>query len=198
MRPVKPGNAGGGKAPYFWSVFEGDETTKANATPLDPAARTAVEAKAQAWFQRIQNACYTNLRTTWATDAGVPVNSVVAIEHLHPKYSAGAPNADTVTSEWSAFPWLRIAIHGSNIHPDQRWTRWQGISSGNRAYITAGMSAARTKIVIAHEAGHETKNQFKRKNFGGGDHSATAGIMDPTGSRSSFTATEKKVLRGFK
>ena len=23
--PVKPGNAGGGKAPYFWSAFERDE-----------------------------------------------------------------------------------------------------------------------------------------------------------------------------
>jgi hypothetical protein len=25
IRPVKPGNAGGGKAPYFWHAFEGEE-----------------------------------------------------------------------------------------------------------------------------------------------------------------------------
>jgi hypothetical protein len=62
----------------------------------------------------------------------------------------------------------------------------------------AGMSAARTEVAVAHEAGHETKNQFKREPFGPGDHSAAAGLMDPTGSLSSFTAREIKILRGIK
>jgi hypothetical protein len=51
--------------------------------------------------------------------------------------------------------------------------------------------------VIAHEAGHETKNQFKREQFGGGDHSAAAGLMDPTGSLAAFTAREIEVLKGL-
>ena len=25
IRPLKPGNAGGGKGPYFWRAFEGNE-----------------------------------------------------------------------------------------------------------------------------------------------------------------------------
>lgn len=174
-----------------------DETTKSNATPADAAARTAIQDKADAWRDRI-NTAYRSGLNNWASDAGVPVNSLVAIEHEHPKYSAAAPNADSVTNEWSAFPWLRITVEGISIHPDRRWINGQGLSYGQRAYITAGMSAARTKVGIAHEAGHESKNQFKRKTFGGGDHSAAAGLMDPVGSLSSFTATEKEVLRGFK
>jgi hypothetical protein len=53
------------------------------------------------------------------------------------------------------------------------------------------------KVVIAHEAGHETKNQFRRAAFGRGDHSPHAGLMDPFGTRSSFSDAEKKVLRGI-
>jgi len=175
-----------------------DETTRANATPPDAAARAAIQAKANAWYNRIQSACYSNLLSGWATDAGVPASSVVAIEHLHPKFSAGAPNSDATTNEWSAFSWLRIVAPNGPIHPDQRWANWQGISYGQRAYITAGLTAARFKVVIAHEAGHETKNHFKRKDFGSGDHSAAAGLMDPTGSLSAFTVDEMKTLRGFK
>lgn len=82
------------------------------------------------------------------------------------------------------------------IHPDARCIGGQGLSYGQRAYITAGMSAACTKVAIAHEAGHETKNQFKRKTFGGGDHTAGAGLMDPIGSRSSVVAGEIEILKG--
>ncbi|RZB33587.1 MAG: hypothetical protein SRB2_03933 [Desulfobacteraceae bacterium Eth-SRB2] len=173
------------------------ETTAANgaAGPAQITARAAIQTKANAWRDRI-NTAYTSGLNNWATDAAVPVNSIVSIEYEHPKYSASAPNADSVTSEWSTYPWLIINVEGSNIHPDTRWISGQGLSYGQRAYITAGMSAARTKVAIAHEAGHETKNQFKRKTFGAGDHTAGAGLMDPTGSRSSFAAGEIEILKG--
>ena len=161
------------------------------------AARNAIQTKADAWRDRI-NKQYTSGLKNWATDAGVPANSLVAIEHEHPKYSANAPKADSETKEWGEFGWLKIEVEGAKIHPDKRWVGGVGLSYGKRAYITAGDSAAGTKNTIAHEAGHETKNQFKRKPFGAGDHSAVAGLMDPTGSLNNFTATEIKVLRGFK
>lgn len=174
------------------------ETTDANgpAGPAQVAARAAVTAKANAWRDRLI-ADYNSGLNNWATDAGVPANSMVAIEFEHPKYSAGAPNGDSVTSEWTAFPWLRINVEGSNIHPDRRWINGQGLSHNNRAYVIAGMSAARTEVAIAHEAGHETRRQFKRKDFGAGDHTAGAGLMDPFGTQNAFTAAELKILRGF-
>jgi hypothetical protein len=175
------------------------ETTDANgaAGAAQTAARTAIETKANAWRDRLI-AEYNAGLNNWATDAGVPVNSMVAVEFEHPKYSVDAPAADSTTSEWSAFPWLRITVEGRSIHPDRRWVNGQGVSFGSRAYVMAGMSAARTEVAVAHEAGHETKNQFKREPFGPGDHSAAAGLMDPTGSLSSFTAREIKILRGIK
>jgi len=171
------------------------ETAAANgpAGPAQVAARAAIQAKANAWRNRIVTA-YNSGLDNWAPDAGVPVNSLVAIEYEHPKYSNASP--DSQTNEWTAFPWLQITVEGRSIHPDSRWVRGQGLSYGQRAYITAGMSDARTRVVIAHEAGHETKNQFKRDRFGAGDHTAGAGLMDPGGTLNAFTAGEKKILRG--
>lgn len=174
------------------------ETTDANgaAGPAQVAARAAITAKANAWKDRLI-ADYNSGLDNWAPDAGVPANSMVAIEFEHPKYSAGAPNGDSLTSEWTAFPWLRITVEGTTLHPDRRWVNGQGLSHNNRAYVIAGMSAARTEVAIAHEAGHETRRQFKRKDFGAGDHTAGAGLMDPFGTQNAFTAAELKILRGF-
>lgn len=173
------------------------ETTDANgpAGPAQVAARAAIQVKADAWRDRII-ADYNHGLNNWAPDAGVPADAMVAIEFEHPKYTAGAPNADSVTNEWGAFPWLTITVEGRAIHPDRRWINGQGLSFGGRAYVIAGMSAARTEVCVAHEAGHETKNQFKRKPFGAGDHSG-AGLMDPVGSQNSFTAGEVDILRGL-
>ena len=60
------------------------------------------------------------------------------------------------------------------------------------------MTVLRTQVAVAHEAGHETKNQFKRLVFGRGDHSAVAGLMDPVGSLPNFTAREIEILRGLR
>jgi len=168
--------------------------------------RALVEAKANKWRDRII-AQYSGALQNWATDAGVPRGSMVSIEYEHPKYSAAAPKSDWKTNEWGAYPWLRIEVEGSKMHPDQMWVSGEGLSYGGRAYITAGMSRRETEVTIAHEAGHETKNQFKRTNFSLGNHTRPedsdhtrpgSGLMDPTGSRHSFTAGENRVLRGRK
>ena len=174
-----------------------DEKTKANgpAGADRDTGRAAVQAKAEAWRDRIINA-YNDALKNWADDASVPRGSVVAVQFEHPKYSADAPAADSVTSEWTDYPWLKIQVEGRNIPPDNRWVNGQGFDYQGRAYIMSGMSAARTEVAIAHEAGHNSKNHFKRDNFGPGDHSAAAGLMDPTGSVSAFTAAEIKILRG--
>jgi hypothetical protein len=174
------------------------EKTDANgpAGAAQTAARAAIQVKANAWRDRLLAEFQAGF-DNWATDAGIPVNSMVSVEHLHPKFSAHAPAADSETSEWTDFTWLRITVMGLSIHPDKRWKEGEGVSYQSRAYVFAGMSSARTEVAVAHEAGHETKNQFKRDTFGPGDHSSAAGLMDPFGSISSFTAREIKILRGI-
>jgi hypothetical protein len=174
------------------------ETTDANgpAGPVQVSARAAIQTKANAWRDRII-AAYNVSLASWPTDAAIPANVVVAADLEHPKYSAQAPAADSTTSEWTAFPWLRITVEGRAIHPDQRWINGQGVTLGSRAFIMSGMSAARIRVAIAHEAGHASKTQFPRDNFGPGDHSAAAGLMDTVGSQSAFTAAEIKILRGI-
>jgi len=188
------------------TAANGRTRTAAERTARDQA-RARIRTCAERWRDRIINA-YRQGLNNWASDASVPRNTVVSVEFEHPKYSANAPNADSVTSEWSGanYSWLRIRVEGHDIHPDQRWVRGQGLSKAGRAYIFAGMSAARTKVVIAHEIGHETKNQFKRHQFRArsargrpedSDHTPGSGLMQWTANRSSFTAGEKQILRGW-
>lgn len=175
-----------------------DEIAKANgpAGAAQTAVRAAIRAKATAWFDRISADELTCL-TNWPTDASVPINAMVSIEDRHPKFSANSPDADALTAEWTGLPWLQITVATRNIHPDTRWQNVQGFAFTSRAYVMAGTSGARARVVVAHEAGHETKNQFKRAPFGVGDHSAAAGLMDPTGSENDFTASEIKILKGI-
>jgi hypothetical protein len=172
------------------------ETADANgpAGAARTAARAAIQTMVHAWRDRII-ADYKDGLKTWAPDAGIPIRSLIAIQFEHPKYSADAP--DSKTKEWEAFPWLRIRVEGETIHPDDRWIRGVGLATGNRAYVTDGQSAAQTRNTIAHEAGHVSKHQFKRADFGPvSDHSAAPGLMDETGSLDAFTAREKQILRG--
>lgn len=182
------------------------EKTKANGSPgVDrTAARNAIQIKANAWKDRIHNQFLSGM-SNWITDAGAPENTIIAIENIHPKYDAAVPNGVSKTNEWSTFPWLQITIVGETIHPDERWKEGQGLAYLKRMFITTGMGNTRTEVAIAHEAGHETNNQFKRRLFGPSsavdpdkDHTSGSGLMDRSGSRSSFTAGEKKILRGFK
>jgi len=166
------------------------------------AARAAITAKAQAWATRIATQ-YKSGANDWATDAGVPVNTVIGVQFFHPKFDGHAPGGQT--TQWTAYrPWLSVtltnAAHWSTYtgDPDGRWDRAGGFAYGNRAYIYTGTANARTRVVIAHEAGHESKQQFKRKLFGAGDHTSGSGLMDTTGSRNSFTNGERDILRGYR
>ena len=174
------------------------ETTDANgpAGAAQTTARAAVQARANAWHARIEAVHLAGLQS-WATDAGLPVNVIVGVEDRHPKFSANAPESDAVTAEWTAFPWLRITVQGRSLAPDTRWKNVQGFSFEKRAYIMAGLLDARAQVVVAHEAGHETKNQFKRHLFGVEDHSPAAGLMDTTATVSAFSAREIEILRGI-
>jgi len=176
-----------------------DEKTKANGPPGPDQiiARNAIHVKAEAWKNRILNNMMDGLRK-WPTDASIPLNSIIALQYFHPKYDSQSPSSDSNTSEWSEYPWLTISYQGNSIHPDQRWNKAQAFAYNTRVFILDGMSAARYEVAIAHEIGHVTKDQFKRDQFGAGDHSATSGLMDTTGSRASFTNDEKKILRGVK
>jgi hypothetical protein len=203
-------DAGNSEVPSATDITDSNRTPDASFTAAQrDAARSRVRTCAERWRDRIINA-YTDSLNNWPTDAGVPTNTVVAAEYEHPKYSADAPDSDSVTGEWSGanLTWLTIRVEGSNIHPDARWVYGQGFSRAERAYIFACPSDDRLKKVIAHEIGHETKspNQFRRANFrpasvgGRGedtDHSPNPGLMDPSASRDNFTDAEKSVLKGM-
>ncbi len=195
-----------------------DEIAKATYAGADPAqtaliagARTAINNKAQAWTNRIDNAFHAAM-PRWVSDAGIPHNSLVSIKYYHPKYSPGG--GDSVTSEWnlggaSTPAWLRVNAfpngHGghfyTNLDPDGQWVEWAGLSHGS-GIVTApkGNPDVEMKQVVRHEAGHATSSHFRRQEFGPSlDHSASnAGIMyyDTSGG-TTFSDPEKKILRGI-
>ena len=163
------------------------------------AARNAIQNKAQAWMDRMFNNMLDSLKN-WPVDAGIPANSIMALQYCHPKYDSQSPSSDSNTNEWSAFPWLQVNYRGKRmVHPDQRWNRAQSFEFISRVFILDGMNPRRAEIVIAHEIGHTTRNQFKRDLFGTAnyDHSPTLGLMDPWGRNPSFTVREKRILRGI-
>lgn len=178
---------------------------------LIPAARGAIKAKAQKWASRIDNAFHAALGK-WVTDAGIPNNTLVAIKHYHPKYSPDG--GDSVTNEWdldgNGVPnWLTVDVfpktggghYYTNLNPDGEWVYWTGLSHGNGVVtIPTGRPDAAVKQTISHEAGHATRSFFRREEFGPSmDHSASqAGIMYfSTDGGTTFTAREKKILRGI-
>jgi hypothetical protein len=179
------------------------EEADANGPPghQQTAARAAIQAKADAWRDRII-AAHDAGDKDWATDANIPIDTIIGVDSDHPKFAANAPDSDSTTREWTAFPWLKITVPDvpNPVKPDERWEYVQGFVYKKRAYIfkLPPNKTARTRVVIAHEVGHATKNQFKREVFGPGDHTAAAGLMDTTGSKSNFTGGEKKILRGHK
>jgi len=195
-----------------------DEIAKATYAGADAArlaqratARTAINAKAQAWATRIDTRFHADM-PQWVTDAGLPSHSLVSIKYYHPKYSHRG--GDFQTNQWrlggAGVPaWLRVGAfprsggghYYTNLDPDGLWVNWGGLSHGNgRVSVPKGNSSATTKQVVRHEAGHATKFSFKRDVFGPSlDHSASiAGIMYfTTAGGTTFTRREKKILRGI-
>ncbi len=163
------------------------------------AAKTAIEAKAQAWFTAIVRG-YSSSVSDWFSDANVPAgdNSLLAVQYYHPKLSG---QADGVTNFWPAGISINLANPGSGLntpgHPDQNtWRNVQGFNRGKIVVIFKNYgNANRLQIICRHEIGHATKSSFKRDVFGVGDHS-NAGLMTPWGSSNNFSGRDKKVLRG--
>lgn len=192
-----------------------DEMNDANYNGADPAlvakctvARNAIIAKAQAWVNRIDTA-YLRAIDKWVRDAGIPGNSVIGIKKYHPKYSS---TTDTITSEWNLYgtgtpAWLRVTTYSGsypNMDPDQIWVsgggQFGGLSIGNGNFSVPDYVVSNIIKIICHEAGHATKQMFKRDDFGPSlDHSVSnAGIMYyTTAGGNNFTDREKNILRGI-
>jgi hypothetical protein len=163
-------------------------------------AKTAIETKAQGWFNAICND-YSACSSAWFNAVGgLGGNALLAVQYYHPKLSGIA--ADGVTNFWPA----GISINGANpgsglnsaIDPDQLWRNVQGFNRGTISVVFKNYgTAARLQIVCRHEIGHATKAAFGRDDFGVGDHSA-AGLMTPYGGSNEFSATDINLLRGWK
>lgn len=176
----------------------------AGADPVQVAAKatakTAIEAKAQAWFSAVvadYRQCYTN----WFTAAAVPgaTNALLAVEYYHPKLSE---QADGATNFWPAGISINLANPGSGLDmpgdPDRAtWRGVQGFNSGQISVIFKNYpSAEELKITCRHEIGHATKSAFERADFGAGDHSAR-GLMTFDGEAADFSAPDLRILRGM-
>ncbi len=164
------------------------------------AAKTAIEAKAQLWFNRIVDN-YVACVSAWFTAAAVPSgdNALLAVEYYHPKLSNAG---DGATNFWPAGISINLANPGSGVlnngHPDQAtWREVQGFNRGLISVIFKNYgTAARLQIICRHEIGHGTKSAFQRKSFGTGDHSAS-GLMTYYGASNTFSADDVLALRGY-
>ena len=175
-------------------------------------AQRSIVAKAQAWVNRIDTANNTS-QDNWVRDAGIPNNSIVAIDYYHPKYSISG--GDSRTNEWNLYgagtpAWLRVSTFGGNyqnIDPDAGWPpaglEFKGLEIGNgRVLIPSYLNLAEILQTVKHETGHATKTFFPRRDFNGTDgldHSdSNLGIMyRDINSGTSFTQEELKILRGI-
>jgi hypothetical protein len=164
-------------------------------------AKSAIEAKAQGWFNAICND-YSACSGAWFNAVGGlgGGNSLLAVQYYHPKLSG--IDADGVTTFWP----VGISINGANpgsglntpISPDQLWRNVQGFNRGTISVVFKNYgTAARLQIVCRHEIGHATKSAFGRDEFGVGDHSASA-LMTPYGGSNEFSAADINLMRGWK
>ncbi len=164
-------------------------------------AKTNIEAKAALWFLAIVSD-YNESINDWFSDASLDQtkNSLLAAKYYHPKLSG---QADGGTDFWPAGITINLANPGSGLisfdDPDKAtWRGVQGFNQGKIVVIFKNYgSAPRLQIICRHEIGHATKSDFKRENFGAGDHSAS-GLMTPYGGSNKFSADDIKKLRGIK
>lgn len=164
------------------------------------AAKAAIEAKAQQWFNAITSDIGTRSQAWFAAVGALPGNALLAVQYYHPKLSGIA--ADGVTNFWPAGVQVNGANPGSGlstpVDPDQLWRNVQGFNRGTTSVIFKNYgTAARLQIVCRHEIGHATKDAFGRDSFGTGDHSAS-GLMTPFGDAATFSAADVNLLRGWK
>lgn len=189
----------GEKSKSEWSGKQSSETYTAS------EAASAIQRKAQGWQNRINRAGISSMNA-WVRAASIPAGAFVAIRWFHPKLvdtSLGTRiRRDGATNEWPNA--TRVSYRSRNMDPDGQWNNTIGMTAshpsgnGDVVFLYYGDSVASTIDSIAHEAGHASSAQFPRAPFGTGDHSSSPGLMDPDGSRSPFTAQEKRILRGLR
>jgi len=183
---------------YAYSGTDGPSLVK------KATAKTKIETKAQKWFNSIVREYNTSVND-WFADAGIPSkNTLCAVRYYHPKLSGLAEGA---TNFWPAGISINMANPGSGLNtpgdPDQAtWREVQGFNRGSISVIFKNYgTAARLQIVCRHEIGHATRDredkadEYKRKEFGVGDHSVS-GLMTPYGASNTFSNTDIKILRG--
>lgn len=164
------------------------------------AAKAAIEAKAQQWFNAITADISARSQAWFAAVGTLPGNALLAVQYYHPKLSGIA--ADGQTNFWPAGISINAANPGSGLNtpvdPDQLWRNVQGFNRGTTSVIFKNYgTAARLQIVCRHEIGHATQAAFGRDSFGTGDHSAS-GLMTPFGGAATFSAADLNLLRGWK
>lgn len=161
------------------------------------AARMIIEKQAQDWVNRLVEES-DKAMLQWIDDSGIPENSMVAFEFEHPKRSVNVPAEEARTSEWTDFPWIKVSNAGIKVHPDESWARTPGFTAKRRTFIQSQILEVETKVTIAHEAAHFSKNQFKRELFGPGDHNVDNGLMHHNAKVPVFSTREIEILRGFR
>jgi hypothetical protein len=164
-------------------------------------ARKSITMKAQAWVERIDGA-YQQAQWNWIWDNGI-ANGIAGIQYHHPKYSAGG---DLNTSEWP--PWVQVTTYMGeypNRPADGAWMFGGNVFGGLQhpgtgvVSVPKGLQPNEIRPILAHEAGHSTKDFFHRQIFGPSlDHSTDPGLMDKDRSLPNFTEREQKILRGMK
>lgn len=154
------------------------------------AAKVAITAKAQAWYNRNQASITTN------ASAFVTANSISAPAVIGARYLSPKEDGNSSTGQTTYYPaGIEIVIDEPDPYdPDDNWGATQGFESGDIAWIFLNSgNAARRKKVGRHEAGHASDHE----SFGTGDH-ATSGLMTPTGDSDTFSDDSILRLRGWK
>ncbi len=153
------------------------------------AARVAITAKAQAWYDRNQASGGAAL-TALAGAIGVATPGAVGCKYFSPKEDGNA--ATGATAYYPAGIMIMAGDSGA-VSPDGEWGQTQGVEFGQIAWIPLNTgNAARQQIVGRHEAGHASDHV----SFGAGDHAAD-GLMTPFGASNMFSPDSILRLRGW-
>jgi Glucodextranase, domain B len=149
--------------------------------PATGDTQAAINAKAQAWFDRNEQQLGQALTNLVAT-IGAPAFSIIGARRYHPKL-----DGNTGTGSTNHYPSAtRInAAHQPNpplmVDPDGEWRNVGATTTGNEiAFVFLGSDAARLAVTARHETGHASDHvEFGLNDGGNGDH-ASSGLMHPS------------------
>jgi hypothetical protein len=125
---------------------------------------TAVQAKAQAWYDANQHQLNVDLAAL-ATSIGAAGYFMVGAGYYHPKLD-GRP-ATGRTSYYAGYPTVRIVYYSSSFHPDAEWGGVDGVNQGQMSCLFMNVGGgAYASMVARHEIGHASDHV----SYGPGDH----------------------------